>query len=91
MPPKQEVPQEFYDIVDEFIKLANELQEKWGHARVSSTILFAASRYNAFNFFATDGSLGNREKAVDYYCTQYREMLIDNLDRLAAKGDAGDA
>jgi Protein of unknown function (DUF3144) len=91
MQPKQKVPQEFYDVVDEFINLANELQEKWGSERVSSTILFAASRYNAFNFYATDGSSSNREKAVDYYCSQYREMLLDNFDRLAAKEGAGDA
>jgi hypothetical protein len=83
MPPKPQVPQEFYDVVDEFIKLANELEGKWGSERISSTILFAASRYNAFNFYATDGSSENRPKAVDYYSSQYREMLLDNLDRLA--------
>lgn len=73
---------EFYDVVDEFISLANKFSEKHSSTRVSSVMMFAASRYNAFNFFLTDGLHGNEEKAIDYYCEQYRLMLLDNFDEI---------
>ncbi|MDQ4122476.1 MAG: DUF3144 domain-containing protein [Acidobacteriota bacterium] len=73
---------EFYDVADEFINLANKLREKHSTTRISAVMMFATSRYNAFNFFMTDGAQENEEKAIDYYCEQYRLMLIDNFDRL---------
>lgn len=74
---------EFYDVVDQFINLANSLVPAHGTARVSATILFAASRFNAFNYYAVDGQSETREEMIEYYCDQYRQMLLDNLDWLA--------
>ena len=71
---------EFYDVVDEFIHLANKLSEKYNTTRISSIIMFAAARYNTFNFFVTDGERYNEEKAIDYYCEQYRLMLQENFE-----------
>jgi hypothetical protein len=79
-----ETQKQFFAVVDEFINLANKLVEKHGTPRVSSTILFAASRFNAHNYYATDGKRETREAMVDYYCEQYRKMLLDNLDWLEA-------
>lgn len=75
---------EFFAVVDRFINLANELVPEHGLARVSATILFAASRFNAHNYLATDGDPENRQAMIDYYCEQYREMLLENLDWLEA-------
>ncbi len=85
---KDEVPKEFYDVVDEFINQANQLAERWPTSRVSSAILYAAARYNAFNFYELeDDPATNREGAVEYFCEQYRNMLLDNLDALSKKDE----
>ena len=86
-PVNDDVPQEFYDLVDEFINLANKLGETWPSSRVSSAILFAAARYNAFNFYSLEADPeSNREGAVEYFCEQYKTMLLNNLDALAPDG-----
>lgn len=81
---KHEVPNDFYDDVDQIIELANRLAEKSSTARISSAILYAAARYNAFNFYALDPDVkNNKEEAIKYYCEQYRKMLLDHFDDLA--------
>lgn len=76
----EEVMIEFYELVDEFIHLANKLGENRDTTRISSVMMFAVARYNAFNFFVTDGEAQNEEKAISYYCEQYKLMLKDNFD-----------
>ena len=75
-----EIMTEFYEMVDKFIDLANQQSENHNTTRISSVIMFAAARYNAFNFFVTDGEKQNKEKAIDYYCEQYKLMLQDNFE-----------
>jgi hypothetical protein len=75
--------QEFFDVADQFINLANELTQDHGSPRISAALLFAASRFNAHNFYATDGEGGNRKTAVKYLCAQYKEMLSENLETIA--------
>ena len=88
---KDKVPEEFYDVVDQFINLANRLAKEQSSGRISATILYAASRYNAFYFHATDPNVEkNKEDAVEYYCEQYKKMLLDNLDELAANASSGE-
>ena len=43
-------PPEFLKLVDEFIHFSNKLAEGGKDGEVSAAILFAAGRYNAFNF-----------------------------------------
>lgn len=76
---EEQIMAEFYEMVDEFVHLANELNEKHNSTKISSAIMFAAARYNAFNFFVTDGESANEAQAIDYYCEQYRKMLHDNF------------
>lgn len=83
----RENDQEFYAVVDRFIALANELVPEHGLARISATLLFAASRFNAHNFLVSDGDRTNVDTAVEYYCAQYRGMLIDNMKRLESLED----
>ena len=47
---------EFLKLFDEFIHLANRLAEDGHDGEVSAAILFAAGRYNAFNFLSHSGS-----------------------------------
>jgi hypothetical protein len=73
-------PPEFLTLVDEFIHLANRLAEKGSDGEVSAAILFAAGRYNAFNFLSHNGKEHDRETAVEFYVSEYRKALISNLD-----------
>ena len=73
-------PPEFLKLVDRFIHLANELAHERGDGEVSAAILFAAGRYNAFNFLSRGGRPEDREKAVDFYVSEYRKALTSNLD-----------
>lgn len=73
-------PPEFLKLVDQFIDLANRLAAEGKSGEASAAILFAAGRYNAFNFIATGGSQQDREKAVEFYVSEYRKALVSNLD-----------
>lgn len=70
---------EFFELADRFIELANQANQDWPVSRVSAAILYAAARYNAFNFFSSDGAEENEAKAIDYYCEEYRTMLEEHF------------
>ncbi|MES9946143.1 MAG: DUF3144 domain-containing protein [Candidatus Thiodiazotropha sp.] len=59
---------DFREVADEFIHLAPFL---------SAAFMYAAAWYNIHFFYASDGASENRTKAVDYYCDQYRKMLME--------------
>jgi hypothetical protein len=73
-------PPEFLDLVDKFIHLANELAEGGQAGESSAAILFAAGRYNAFNFISTGGTDDTRAQAVESYVSEYRKALVSNLE-----------
>lgn len=72
----------FHEVADEFINLANELSDDWAQPFLSAAIMFAAARYNAFNFRASDGNDANREEAIRHYTEQYNKMLRENLNEI---------
>lgn len=72
-------PPEFLKLVDEFIDLANRLAGEGNDGEVSAAILFAAGRYNAFNFVSHNGTEQDQEKAVEFYVSEYRNALVSNL------------
>ena len=69
----------FHEVSDEFINLANDLSDDWATPLLSAAIMFAAARYNAFNFLTMDGDSENREEAIRYYTEQYEKMLRENM------------
>jgi hypothetical protein len=73
-------PPEFLDLVDKFIHLANELADGRKPGEVSAAILFAAGRYNAFNFVSTGGTDETRAQAETFYVSEYRKAFLSNLD-----------
>lgn len=77
-------PAEFLELVDEFVRLANQLAEQRGNGPVSAAILFAAGRYNAFNFLANGGEGQDQTAAVDFFVSEYRKAVEANL-----RGDVG--
>jgi hypothetical protein len=73
-------PPEFLKLVDEFIDLANRLAQDGKDGEASAAILFAAGRYNAFNFLSHDGTPQEQDKAVEFYVSEYRKALVSNLE-----------
>jgi hypothetical protein len=73
-------PAEFLQLVDQFIHLANQLAEGGNDGEVSAAILFAAGRYNAFNFVSHNGSEQDRHSAVEFYVSEYRKAIVSNLE-----------
>lgn len=72
-------PPEFLARVDKFIHLANELAQGQDTGVVSAALLFAAGRYNAFNYLSKGGSEDERDKAADYYADEYRRAFLQNI------------
>ena len=73
-------PPEFLKLVDEFIHLANRIAEDGKGGEASAAILFAAGRYNAFNFISNGGTDQNQAAAVEFYVSEYRKALVSNLE-----------
>lgn len=73
----------FHEVADEFINLANDLSDDWALPFLSAAIMFAAARYNAFNFKSNYGDEVNREEAIRYYTEQYGKMLRENMNEMA--------
>lgn len=77
--PDMSYPPEFLKLVDEFIHLANRLADSGKDGEVSAAILFAAGRYNAFNFVSHNGRDEDRAEALEFYVSEYRKALQQNL------------
>ena len=73
---------EFFEMADAFIALANKYGEKGAVGKVSSALLFAAARYNAFYVAAVENISLEDEKdvAMRYFTDQYQKMLNDNFE-----------
>jgi len=72
----------FHEVADEFINLANDLSDDWAMPFLSAAIMYAAARFNAFNFKSSDGENDNREEAINYYMEQYGKMLRENMQEM---------
>lgn len=70
-------PPEFLANVDKFIALANELAKTVDPGVVSAAILFAAGRYNAFNFLTRGGQ--DETEGVKFYGEEYRKAFLQNV------------
>jgi uncharacterized protein DUF3144 len=81
---KENRDEEFWEITDEFIGLANSQCDKHKNGKVSSCILFSAARFNSFMYASSAKSLSDfvkdKELAVEYLTEQYKKTLIENLD-----------
>ena len=76
--------EEFWNLADSFIDLANEHCDTVRRSKVSATLLYAAARFNAFIVAAgtkTKGEFQNdKESAIAYFLERYQKMLRENLD-----------
>lgn len=79
-----ELDEQFWELADSFIQLANKHMETEPPSRVSATLLYAASRFTAFVVTAgtknREELSAEKEAAIAYSLEQYEEMLRENLD-----------
>ena len=75
---------QFYKRADEVINLANEQCDTISTSKVSASLLFAASRFNAFIVSSMSNNVEelkrDKDEAIKYFTDQYIQMLTENLD-----------
>lgn len=81
----QEVDEEFYDRADEHINLSNnQITESIGKGKVSASFMYSAARFNAWvsasGWNNKEEMKESKEETVEYFVTEYRKMLEENLD-----------
>jgi len=81
----QNTDDEFYERADQHIRLSNQqITEEIGKGKVSASMLFATSRFNAWisaSGWETAEELANaKQETIEYFLTEYRKMLEENLD-----------
>jgi hypothetical protein len=81
---EDEVDAQLREIADQFIDLANQQGQRFHKENVSQGMMYAAARFNAFVVASHAEDIGaydqDRDRAIEYFVEQYRQMLISNLD-----------
>jgi hypothetical protein len=81
----------FWERANAFINLANDQCNAAHPNEVSASTLYAAARFNAFIVAKTTGTADNmkleRDRALEYFTDQFRQMMAANLDDFAANFD----
>ena len=76
--------QEFFERADAIINLANSQCDDFSIGKVSSSLLFAAARFNAFIVASSAKDLDEltkeKEEAIKHFKQQYEKVFIENMD-----------
>jgi len=84
--------EKFYTRADAHINLANSQLSEAARGKVSASMMFAASRFNAWicakDFESGEAMASKREEIIEYFITQYRAMLDENLNNYIEHFDA---
>lgn len=87
----QKMDKDFFKRTDAFIKVANELSTEHDLGKVSASMLYAASRFNAFIVASSaenkEEAERNQAEAIEYFTEQYRSMLTANMSDYIEKYD----
>ncbi|MFI4969264.1 MAG: DUF3144 domain-containing protein [Lysobacterales bacterium] len=76
---------QFFEMVDRFINQANDYGTKIPQPHVSAALLYAAARYNAFNWVNRSQRLEQTlEEAALLFTDEYEKMFRDNVQNLIA-------
>lgn len=80
----EELDAQLREVADKFIDLANKQAQRFHKENVSQGMMYGTARFNAFVVAShADDVLAydeDRDRAIEYFVGQYREMLISNLD-----------
>lgn len=87
---RHNIPPEFLDAADQFVQLANKLNEQYPRDWVRATMMYATARYNAFVWVTR---AEQREQTLDaaaaYFASEYDKMLRDNVEEIAPVYEQG--
>ena len=73
--------EDVWKVVESFISLANEHANNLSPGSVSSALLYAASRFNAFIVASNAEDFAEeKEQSIKYFLSQYEKMLRDNME-----------
>lgn len=79
----------FFDRADAHIHLSNEQMGDAARGKVSASMMYATARFNAWVSacgFASGPEMAEaRQETVDYFVTEYRKMLEENMDDYIAQ------
>jgi hypothetical protein len=74
----------FFDRADEHIHLSNSQIDGVSHGKVSASMMYATTRFNAYVSWSGFDNKADfaeaRDATIDYFVEQYRIMLAENLD-----------
>jgi hypothetical protein len=77
---KYEIPPEFLDAADRFVTLANEMGDEFSADWVRAVLMYAAARYNAFNWLTGDEHLQQTlDQPAAYFRNEYETMFRENV------------
>lgn len=75
--------QQFWDIADAYIALANQHCDTVSPGKVSAALLYSAARFNSFlaasQYQQRADFVAEREETVAYFVGQFEKMLRENL------------
>lgn len=78
--PQDITEDQFFELVDRFVAQANEFGQRFPQSRVSAAILFAAARFNAFQWVNRSQLLQQTpEEATVAFRAEYEAMFRENL------------
>ena len=79
-----ETDKAFFERADAYIDVANQQAAEVNRGKVSASMMFATARFNAWvSASGTDSGeelASVKTEALDYFVTEYRKMLEENLD-----------
>lgn len=79
---------DFWQRVNTVVNVSNDQCDTTAPTEVGASTMFASARFNAFLLAKSTGTAANltteKERALDYFTAQYREMLGANLDDFIA-------
>ena len=79
-----DVDKEFFERADAYITVANEQAAEVNRGKVSASMMFATARFNAWvsasGVDSGDELASVKEEAMEYFVSEYRKMLDENLD-----------
>ncbi len=75
---------EFYEMADAFIALANKQSKEVIQGKVSATFLYAAARFNTFLVASNSESKlafeSGIESSIEYFMVEYKKMLEEHFE-----------
>ena len=81
--PQDITEDQFFEVVDRFIGQANEFGQRFPQSRISAAILFAAARFNAFQWVHRSQLLQQTpDEAALAFRAEYEKMFRDNVENL---------